>query len=80
MNNVAYLVMAIDTKTDQVCGAGIFSEPSPTTMGYIRLFVLLSQPGNDYADAKNNLLETLKESPFAWERWIYNKYNWSSPC
>jgi hypothetical protein len=73
--NRAYLVFAIDKKTDQICGAGIFSEENPTTMGTIYPFCVLSQPGNDFADARNNLLTTLKDNVFfTWENMIYNKY------
>ena len=74
MNNRAYLVFAINKETDQICGAGIFSEESPTTMGNIHTFWVLAQDGENYADAKNNLLETLKMSHFAWENKIYTKY------
>lgn len=71
----AYFVIAIDKSTDKICGAGIFSEESPTTMGNVHLFCPLSEPGNDFSDAKNNLLETLKYNIFyIWEKEIYTKY------
>jgi len=72
--NRAYLVFAIDKKTDKICGAGIFSEESPTTMGNVYLFCALSQPGEDYSDARNNLLETLENGYYTWEKEIYTKY------
>lgn len=77
MNNRAYLVFAICKDTDQICGAGIFSEESPTTMGNIHLWCPLSQPGNNYEDARNNLLETLTLSYYTWENKIYNKFGFS---
>ena len=72
--NRAYLVFAIDKKTDKICGAGIFSEESPTTMGNVHLFCPLSQPGYDYASAKKNLLGALEDGYHTWENEIYSKY------
>jgi hypothetical protein len=75
--NRAYLVIAICKKSEMICGCGIFSEEYPTTTTDIHLFCPLSQPGNDYEDARNNLLKTLTNGYYDWENKIYNKYGWA---
>ena len=79
MNKVyrAYLVFAICKESEMICGAGIFSEESPTVMGDIYLFCPLSQPGHNYEHARNNLLQTLTFPCYAWENKIYNKFGFS---
>ena len=75
MNNIAYLAMAIDKNTDLICGCGIFSEDSPTTISNIIIICLLICDGNGYNDAKDNMLNSLEYSHNRWYKKLYYRYN-----
>lgn len=75
MNNIAYLVIAVDKKTESICGCGIFSEEEPTTTINNVLFCPLAECGYTFSDAKENLLELLNAPYFEWYKKLYDRYN-----
>lgn len=66
MNNTAYLVVYIDTKTKPpvVCDAGIYSEPIAThDLSWYPVGILQKTSRHGYGQAKAELLNELAERP-----------------
>lgn len=64
----AWVVMYVDVSTmpATVLGAGIFSEPRPTTEGKRRVVPLFKSTGDCYASAAEAAWHVLRSEPFAW--------------
>ncbi len=68
VEHAAWVVMYVDTSTmpATVLGAGIFSEPRPTTTGHRRVVPLWKCTGESYEAASMVAWQMLKSEPFAW--------------
>lgn len=65
----AYLVMVLDVTVTppRICGAGIFSEATPTMRdGLVPVVITSYRSMEGYGDARQRLESRLRESEYAW--------------
>lgn len=60
-----YPMVVIDTKTGNIRGATVFSEPSPTVTSHVRYLPLVDQPFSTYDQA----VTFIADNP--WTRWLH---------
>ena len=61
VKSTAYLVALIQLEPKVDVHFGIFSEPSPTTMGSVVSAVVLQADGNTFTDARHSVLSHLRQ-------------------
>lgn len=73
MNQIAYCIVTIDTRSGSVTEVGIYSERCPThDLRYEIRLVAMEQVGRSYGDASRRLVERLRESLGA-TKWLYDR-------